>query len=134
MNIGDKTLETVEHKNIFCIIKGGAISIICTVILLIGFALLLAYTSIPENTIIPVIIAICGISVVIGSIASSKKIKKQGLINGSLVGLIYIFVIYLLSSFVEGDFGVNLTSIIMMVVTVTFGALGGIIGVNLKRK
>ncbi|MBR6033339.1 MAG: TIGR04086 family membrane protein [Clostridia bacterium] len=134
MNIGDKTLETVEHKNVFCIIKGSAIAIIFTVILLIGFALLLAYTSMPENTITPVIIAICGISVVIGSIVSSKKIKKQGLINGSAVGLIYISVIYLLSSIVEGDFGVNLTSIIMMIVTVTFGALGGIIGVNLKRK
>ncbi len=134
MNIGDKTFESARHNNFMCIIKGSASAIIVTIILLIIFALLLAYTSMPESIITPVIIGTCGVSVIIGSIISSKSIKKQGLINGGIVGLIYILVIYLLSSIIQGDFGIDLNSIIMTLAAVISGALGGIIGVNLKRK
>ena len=48
------------------------------------------------------------------------------------VGLIYIAIIYLLSSIVTGNFLLNITSIIMIITSVLTGALGGIIGVNKK--
>jgi len=63
---------------------------------------------------------------------SGMDIKKNGIINGMLVGLIYITVIYLLSSIVTGNFLLNITSIIMIITSVLTGALGGIIGVNKK--
>ena len=79
----------------------------------------------------PVVITISGISILIGSSISSLKIKKQGMINGALVGLIYMIFIYLLSSIVFTGFGIDTNAIIMIVIGTAAGIVGGIIGVNL---
>ncbi len=85
-------------KNIIRIIKGSIISIILTLLLLLIFAIILTNTSLGENIINPVIIVISVISILIGSSISTLKISKNGLLNGGLVGIIYILTIYLLSS------------------------------------
>ena len=117
-------------NNIKKIIKGSIISIIVTIVSLVIFAILLTYTGIAERTIPTVTIIITALSILIGSSLSMSKIKKNGIINGSLVGLIYIMVIYILSSIIEGNFALNIYSIIMILGSVLAGALGGIIGVN----
>ena len=59
-----------------------------------------------------------------------SSVKKNGIVNGVMISLIYIGVIYILSSVIEGDFSLNLKSIIMIIGAVIAGAVGGIIGVN----
>lgn len=117
-------------NNIKKIIKGSIISIIVTIVSLVIFAILLTYTGIAERTIPTVTIIITALSILIGSSLSMSKLKKNGIINGSLVGLIYIMVIYILSSIIEGNFALNIYSMIMILGSVLAGALGGIIGVN----
>ena len=135
MNIMNKSgIENVGQNSFIRILKGSITAIVLTVIILFVFALLLAYTNMPETVVTPVVIGTTGISLLIGSIVSSIKIRKQGLINGALVGAIYIITIYLLSSMIQKDFGLNVSSIIMLVMAILSGALGGIIGVNIKRK
>ena len=134
MNSTNKSIEAVSQNNFIKILKGSIISIIITLIMLFIFALLLAYTDMRETIITPVIICTSGISILVGSMISSKNIRKQGLINGGLVGLIYITIIYLLSSIVQGNFGLNASSIIMIATSILAGALGGIVGVNLRSR
>ena len=124
--------ESEFSKNMIRIVKGSITAIILTLILLLIFAILLTYTQIKENTINPVIIVITGISILVGSSVSTLKINKNGLINGFLVGLIYIIAIYLISRITGTGFRINLYSIIMMLVSIIMGMIGGIIGVNLK--
>ncbi len=124
--------ESEFSKNILRIVNGSITAIILTLILLLVFAMILTYTDIKENTINPVIIVITGISILVGSSVSTLKIKKNGLINGFLVGLIYIITIYLISSITRTGFKLNLYSIIMILVSTIMGMIGGIIGVNLK--
>lgn len=119
-------------KNIIRISKGSIIAITLTIILLLIFAILLTYTPISENTINPVIIVISGISILVGSSISSLKIRKNGLINGALVGLIYILTIYLISSITGTGFVINVYSLIMIIVSIITGMIGGIIGVNMR--
>ncbi len=118
-------------KNIIRIIKGSVFSILITLILLFIYAILLTSTNIPESTMSVVVITITGISILIGSSISSFKIKKRGIVNGGLVGLIYIITIYLISSIALMGFSMNITSIIMLIVAIVIGMIGGIIGVNL---
>ena len=61
-----------------------------------------------------------------------STVKRNGIINGVLIGLIYIGVIYILSSIIEGNFAIDLKSIIMIIGALLAGAVGGIIGVNKK--
>lgn len=117
-------------NNIKKILAGSVISIIVTIIGLVIFASLLSYTSISESTIPTVTIIITAISILIGSSLSMYTVKKNGIINGAIIGLIYISVIYILSSLIEGTFSLNTYSIVMIIGSVLAGALGGIIGVN----
>lgn len=120
------------NKNLINILKGSAISIILTLVLLFVFSLILTYTNIQESMMAPVVIIITAISILVGSSISSLKIRKKGIINGALVGLIYILTIYLISSITGTGFLLNITSIIMIVSSVIAGIIGGIIGVNLS--
>lgn len=122
--------QNIENNFFINLIKGVGIAFISTIILLIIFSAILTFTNINENVINPVIITVTGISVLIGSSTANNKIKKNGLLNGALVGAIYILIIYIISSLLNWRFGLNLQSLIMIVVGMIFGMLGGIIGVN----
>ena len=94
--------------------------------------IILTYTNISESVITPVIIIISAISILIGSSISTMKIKKNGLVNGLLVGLIYMFFIYIVSSIINTGFALNTNSIIMILSGIVAGIIGGIVGVNIK--
>lgn len=127
---GGETLN--ENKNIFIIIKGSIIALISTIIMLTIYALILSYTNVSENSMVAVIMTIIGMSILISSSLSNLKIKKKGIFNGAIIGLIYILGIYLISSIITGVFSLNSNSIIMIIVSILTGMIGGIIGVNIK--
>ncbi len=118
------------RNNLIRILKGSATSIVITLILLLIYSALLTYTNINENTMPITIITITAVSILAGSLVSSLNIKKNGLTNGALVGLIYIVVIYLLSSIISQNFMLSIYSVIMIITSIIAGAVGGIIGVN----
>ena len=120
-------------ENILNILKGTMISIILTLILLFIFATILTYTNVAEGTIPAVIIVITAISLLIGSSVVGRKARKNGLLNGAIIGTIYLLLIYMISSIVGGNFNIGFKSIIMIFVGILFGILGGIVGVNTKK-
>ncbi len=122
----------ISNNNLKGVIKGVIISYIFTIVMCLIYAIVLTYTNVQENTIPPVIIVITAISIFIGSTIGNYKIQKNGLLNGALVGLIYIVTIYLISSILNGYFTLNIASVIMIVLSILFGILGGIIAVNRK--
>ena len=87
-----ETKQVIESNNLTSILKGVAISLVTTFILLVIFAAILTFTNVQENAIVPVVIVITGVSLLIGSTIGNRKIRKNGLINGALVGLIYILI------------------------------------------
>ena len=119
-----------NENNIKRIIKGSIFSIVITLIGLLVYSIILSYTSVSESTMPATIIIITAVSILIGSTISTSNIKKIGIVNGVLVGIIYIAIIYLISSIVTGNFLLNTNSIIMVIASTLTGALGGIIGVN----
>lgn len=114
------------------VLKGIGISLALTAILLLIFSIILAYTDVNESTIPPVIMVVTAISVLLGSSIGNIKIKKNGMINGGIIGGSYILILYLVSSILNWNFTLNMQSIIMIILGIIFGILGGIIGVNKK--
>lgn len=127
-----ENMQVNENKTLINILKGVGISLIATVIMLIIFSIILTYTNIQESAINPVIMIITAISILIGSSLGNTKIRKNGLINGGIIGGVYILTIYLISSILNWKFSLNIQSVIMIITAVIFGILGGIIGVNRK--
>ena len=125
--------SSISKVNVGMIIgKGIIIAFITTFLLLFLFAILLTYTNLPESTIAPIVIITTGISILIGSSLATLKIKKNGLVNGAIIGGVYVICIYLISSILNTGFAVNTSSIIMIIIGIFAGILGGIVGVNLK--
>lgn len=109
------------------------LSFVLTLIFLFLFSIVLTYSNLSESSIPAVIILVTVISILIGSSISTTKIKKNGIVNGGIIGLIYIFSIYLISSIVQTGFNLNIYSIIMITVSIVAGMIGGIVGVNIKK-
>lgn len=125
-------METNIKQNIIRIIKGVSISIGFTLLFLLVYAIILTYTSVSEQWVAPVIIVLTAISILIGSSISNLNLKKNGIINGALIGGIYFIVIYLISSLFTMNFSVNTQMLITVAVGMSFGIIGGIIGINKK--
>ena len=123
-----ENIEKKSNKTYIHILEGLGISILTSLVLLLLFAILLTFTNLSEA-----IIAVTGVSIVIGSMISSRKIRKNGLVNGAITGVTYIGLLYIFSSVLNENFSINMQTIIMMIIGITFGILGGILGVNLKH-
>lgn len=133
MNEKKKKTEEKNKDGLLKILKGSIISIVMSLAILFLMAVLLTYTNIPES-IIPIIIIVTSvISILTGSIFSTIKINRNGLLNGGIIGIIYIITIYIISSITIVGFHLNLKSMIMLVISVLAGMVGGIIGVNLNK-
>ena len=111
-----ENLQINENKTIKNIMKGTGIALITTVLLLLIFSIILTYTNIDEKVINPVIMIVTAISILLGSSLGNIKIKKNGLINGGIIGTIYIITIYLISSILNWKFSLNLQSIFMIII------------------
>lgn len=114
------------------IFKGVLIAFLFTCVLLTIFSFLLVNTNLSEDLVQPVIITVTGISILVASCWVNRKRTKKGILNGSIIGIIYALILYIISSILNGwDFSVTLGTIIMTVVGIVSGSIGGIIGVNL---
>lgn len=127
-----ETYLGTDNNIIKNIAKGVGISLLATCILLLIFSVIMTYTNISEQVINPVIMVITALCILMGSSIGNIKIKKNGILNGALVGGIYIFTLYIISSLLNWEFGLNIQSLIMIAIGIIFGILGGIIGVNKK--
>lgn len=115
------------------IVIGSGISLLITLILLLIISAILTFTNVSENIITVAVIIISALSILIGSIVSALNINKNGILNGALVGAIYMITIYLLSSIFVSGFEINMQSIIMIGASILAGMIGGIIGVNFHK-
>ena len=125
-------IEKLENRLWVSLIKGIGIALIFTLISLIIFSVLLTYTNINESSIDPVIMVVTGISILIGSFIGNIKIKKNGMLNGGIIGVTYLLILYFISSLLNWNFALNIQSIIMIIVGIICGVLGGVLGVNKK--
>lgn len=114
--------------------KSIILSILLTFIALLLLSAVLNFTDVSENIISPSIIVISSVCIMIGSFIVSKKIKEKGILNGAILGILYMFILYIISSIANGSFALNVSSLAMIGIGIIAGIFGGILGVNLNNK
>lgn len=125
-------LNYIENPNFISVfLKSIVISMICSLLLIFVLSFLVSNTNLKESIINPSVIFISAISIMIGGFLVSKKIKKKGILCGALLGIIYMILMYIISSFMNMNFSINLNAIIMIGFGILGGAVGGILGVNI---
>lgn len=112
------------------ILKGLIISFVVTLVSIFIFSIILTCSNISEKIIPIVIIILTFISILIGTIIGVRKISKNGMINGAIIGGLYIILLYFISSLLNTGFALNTYTILMIIAGIISGIIGGIIGVN----
>jgi len=105
-----------------------------TLLLFVIFALLLAYTGLPEGAIPFIAIVTAIISASIAGISAAKSASSRGYLSGGLVGILYVLVLYVLSFIPAGGLYANMYILILLGIGILAGAFGGILGINLSTR
>lgn len=122
--------EIRENGIVKSIVKGCCFTFLFVYILIVIYSFILAYTNVSDTTIPTVVIGITMFSLFLSTLINCRSIGKNGLINGSLISIIYIGVIYFISSLTKTGFSLDRYSIIMIITCIIAGGIGGVIGVN----
>lgn len=122
-----------DRVNFTSMIKGIIISYLITIPTFIIFAFILTYTNFPERFIPAAVTITTIISVLIAGSTATKNVKSKGWMNGGVVGLVYMFILYLFSSIIFKNFSIDRQVVTILIIGLITGAIGGIIGINLKK-
>lgn len=129
-----KTVESGDLPSFFTgFLKGALIAVVVTVGVFLVFALLLSYTGLSEDTVRYVVYITEALGAFLAGIVPAKKIRRRGILTGGLCGVLYMAIIWVVTSLISDGFYFNLHLLIMLVTSLAAGALGGIVGVNTKN-
>lgn len=123
----------MENKNKFFYIGKGVLgSFFLTLALIVILGVVSTFFDVTASIRAACFIVITSLSVIYGSVYSTRKIQKRGWLIGILVALLYILIIYLVA-IISGsrEFAINFTDLFMILLAVIVGSLSGMLGINL---
>jgi len=127
---GKKRELTGKKESALCLVKGVAMAFAITAIVFIAYGILLTYTGVSEAK-IPLVSLICtAIAAMVAGFDWAKSQGRRGLLWGLLAGLIYVVLLFLVTSLAGGGFMMGSTKATMALVAVAGGGVGGILGMS----
>lgn len=122
--------QDLRLVNVF---KNILIAYALSLFLLLIFAIMLTYTTIPESSITMVVLVVSIIGILYGAKLSASKAKSRGWLIGSVTGLLYMFILYLVSILANNRPILDMHVLFVFVIGLIAGAVGGVIGINFKK-
>ncbi|MDR1773413.1 MAG: TIGR04086 family membrane protein [Clostridioides sp.] len=122
--------KTIKKSNY--IMKAICISYVLTLVILFLYNILLTFTDMNADMISIIASFITTVSAAVGGFYASKKIKEKGLINGLLVGISYILLIFITVFLLQDQFKFDISMLYRIFLMTCAGGVGGILGVNFK--
>lgn len=118
--------------SMFSVLKSVAVAYGITVVLLFIFAIIVTYTNFPEGLVSAVVLVMTVLSVMLSGIMTARGNKTQGWLCGAISGVLYMIILYILSSLAFDDVSFGLNTVSMFLIGLFSGTFGGIIGINMK--
>lgn len=111
------------------LLSGLIIGIMVTILLFVLFALAMSFYILPINSASIVSSISLAVGAFCGGFFSAKKLTKNGIIIGSLCGVI-MFLLFSLIGIIAFGTAPGTSTLIRLLIFITSGAIGGIIGVG----
>lgn len=127
-------LKSNRPLSIMSILKSIGISFGFTLLVFLVFALLITYTCFPESAISTVVLITTVLSIMLAGMVISRRATTKGWLNGAIAGLIYTAILYIIGALSVTGLVFDKQVVIMALVGFFSGALGGIIGINMRKK
>lgn len=130
----EKTHKLKTNVNVLNIIKGCLLAVAISLVGILFFAFIIKLFGLTDSWIKPINQIIKALSIFFGTMFALKKDKKNGLVKGLVIGLVYTISAFVIFSILNGAFAFDkslLTDILFGTIT---GAICGVIVVNSKSK
>ncbi len=115
------------------IVWGGGIgAVVCFVLLLLS-ATAMASFQVPQAAVIPVAVAILAIASLCGGFVAARVARERGLLYGAACGLL-LFLMTAIAGLGSEQTTQGVLLFLKLALAVGGGAVGGIFGVNMKRR
>ena len=114
------------------LLAGVAFSLIWLAAGALLLSFMLHFGNMPESKLGTYALLVHAVSALAGGFSSGKRSERRGWYNGGLLGGIYGLLVIIVS-FLASNASVSWHSLLMLGAVLVAGALGGMIGVNLKR-
>ena len=111
---------------------GTAVGIVCGALLMLAAAAVMASVG-TSAAVLPVALAVIALAAFAGGFTAARLFKERGLLIGAACGALLFAVTVLGGLGVDGTTS-GVMALLKPIIAVGFGALGGVSGVNLKRK
>jgi putative membrane protein (TIGR04086 family) len=132
-----KTVAEKQSANVKQLIKPALSGILCafivSVFLLAVFSALMAAKDMPSVIVLPFACISISIGALCGGFLASRLNNSRGLFLGVVTGLLFMIILYIAGAFMH-QADLNMLLFLKIVLAAFFGAVGGITGVNLKRR
>lgn len=123
-----------SHSRSYYLFKGLIISVLTSLPLFFIISLAVSITDFPEEYMPPALFSTILISIVISSFYSTAAAKAKGWFNGTLIGLIYMFIVVVIRWILESRISLNKDILTMLLCGLLIGSVCGIAGLNLGDK
>lgn len=120
-----------SRSDFYYIGEGLLRGFILTLVLLLAFSLVVTFATISEGITSGFILVSTMISIIYSAIYATKKICKRGWINGIIVAVLYMLILYIVSMVAGRDAALSLKDLWRVLLAVATGALSGMLGINL---
>ena len=128
------SLVTEESKSqVKQLIKGVLIGYAITSIIFLAYAMLITYTQMSERNLPTVISVTTLLSVLIAGFDAARGAPNRGWMWGMIAGAIYAAVMAIIMVVLLPGFFVDGRTVTVFVLSVAGGALGGILGINIRK-
>ncbi len=128
--------ENGENKsfNIVHLCKCLGLSYILSVVLLFLLSLGATIWDMSNDTVNTMILVVTGISILFCGAAAARGVGRGGLLNGVVAGVLYTALLYAIGGIITGSLGFNLATVTALLIGIICGGIGGVVGVNTKKK
>ena len=114
-------------------VLSALLATVFSVLAIMVFALIGGFAEIPEQFIEPINIAI-KIASIAAACAIGMRRKRNGLLKGLVVGLLFAAATYLIFSLTSGSFSDNAMTVYDALTCAASGALSGVLAVNIGKR
>ena len=115
------------------LVSGTLIAYAITCIVLIGYAILITYSTFTGENLPLIVTLTCLVSVIVAGFDSAKGANSRGWLWGILAGVAYAVILVAIGIWVNRGFAVDTRTITLVILSVAGGGLGGVLGINLRR-
>lgn len=99
----------------------------------LALSLLLQFDMLEEQKLNLYTYIVHSIAILFGGLVSGKRAQVKGLYQGSITGLIYGILVFVIS-FLALNSSIQWATLVWLLPALAIGAIGGVLGVNLNRR